>query len=95
MGVRCDPEDAPKNFHRVATVDVPDADYEYAFELTNNIDHGWWENKLVTPHFEGEGCRSTMVGDRIEFPSKEVWECKASGWEAINKSDEPDAKYLT
>lgn len=37
-----------------------------AYRDTNTIDQYWWENQGVTRKFEGEGCRSTSVGDVME-----------------------------
>jgi len=45
---------------KVADVDTEDLDK--AYELTNNIDHSWWENTEVTKCVPGS-IRSTSVGD--------------------------------
>jgi hypothetical protein len=46
---------------QVAKVDTDDL--ETAFERTNTIMDHWWINDGVEPLFEGQGCRSTSVGD--------------------------------
>lgn len=45
--------------------DVLDTDkLNVAWESTNTIDHGWWENQNVSKKFKNpSGCRSTSVGD--------------------------------
>ena len=44
----------------------------------------WWTNDKVTPLFEGDACRSTMVADCIKLvESGRVFFCKANGWEEI------------
>ena len=48
-----------------------------AFQLTNHIDHPWWENEGVTR--VGEECRSTSVGD-VVFRNGEAWLCARIGW---------------
>lgn len=48
--------------------DVVTDDIARVFTATNTIAHGWWENEDVTVRFEGEGCRSTSVGDVVVFP---------------------------
>ena len=55
---------------------------EKAFILTNSIDDAWWNNKNVTKLFDGDSCRSTMVGDMI-MVGKVKYNCKSSGWSRI------------
>lgn len=42
---------------------------EEAFRLTNSIDYSWYEDENTMPMFPEAwgGCRSTSVGDVIEF----------------------------
>jgi len=57
------------DYSLVASVDTSNLDS--AFELTNTIDSGWWENEEVTFHgspIHGKlGCRSSSVGDIFEY----------------------------
>ena len=53
-----------------------------AFMLTNSIDDAWWNNKDVTKMFDGDSCRSTMVGDMVLI-GKVKYKCKSSGWSKI------------
>jgi len=41
-----------------------------AYRLTNSIDCGWWENEEVESLFDGEGAKSTDIGDLmlVEIP---------------------------
>ena len=43
--------------------DVECVSMDMAFQFTNTIHQAWWENEEVTTKFEGDGCRSTSVGD--------------------------------
>lgn len=36
-----------------------------AWELTNTVDEPWYINTDITKCFEGDGCRSTSIGDII------------------------------
>ena len=56
---------------------------EKAFMLTNSIDDAWWNNKDVTPMFDGDGCRSTSVGDQV-LVGNTKYECSPYGWELVN-----------
>ena len=73
----------PTEFVHVADVDVPDEEYARVFELTNTIEHYWWDNARVTSTFAGEGCRSTSVGDRIRLSDGRVLRCASFGWEEV------------
>lgn len=82
----------PNDFHHVATVDIEDADKHMVFELTNSINHGWWENEGVTAHTDSpafrehngvKGARSTSVGDRIRLSDGRVFRCASVGWQEM------------
>ena len=53
-----------------------------AFMLTNSIDNAWWKNDDVTPMFDGDGCRSTSVGDQV-LVGNTKYECSPYGWEIV------------
>ena len=53
-----------------------------AFMLTNSIDNAWWKNEDVIPTFEGDGCRSTSVGDQV-LVGNTKYECSPYGWEIV------------
>ena len=55
---------------------------EKAFMLTNSIDDAWWNNKGVTPMFDGDGCRSTSSGDYM-LVGNTKYLCAPVGWEKI------------
>lgn len=38
---------------------------EIAWMQTNTVRKPWWENTDVTPLFDGDGCRSTSIGDIV------------------------------
>ena len=73
----------PHAYSHVATVDSDDL--ETIFNLTNTVSYHWWKNPLVTAHFEGEGCRSTSVGDIVVFGDGRPWRCAPFGWVQINE----------
>ena len=52
---------------------------EAGFMLTNSINHGWWDNKEVTPMFDGKTCRSTTIGDHVLVDHLK-YEVKPEGW---------------
>ena len=56
---------------------------EKAFMLTNTIDDAWWNNKDVTKMFDGDSCRSTMVGDMV-LVGTEKFRCESSGWSKVS-----------
>jgi hypothetical protein len=70
----------------VAEVDTDDL--EVAFEKTNTIDRGWWENAGVTRMFKGQvrenmgGCRSTSVGD-LAFKDGKTYVVANFGFEEV------------
>jgi hypothetical protein len=55
---------------------------EKAFMLTNSIDEAWYNNKEITKMFDGDGCRSTMVGDSILI-GNEKFKCEKNGWSKV------------
>jgi len=80
----------------VADVNIPDEDHAAAFEMTNTIDHYWWENAGVTANFESpafremngmKGTRSTSVGDVIVLSDGSALQCASFGWDPINIDD--------
>ena len=52
----------PQGFKLVALVHA--RDFDHAFQLTNHMDHAWWENPQVTLLVEPTQ-RSTSIGDVI------------------------------
>ena len=56
---------------------------EKAFMLTNSIDDAWWNNKDVTKLFDGDSCRSTMVGDMVLVGAVK-YKCESSGWSEVS-----------
>jgi len=77
--------DAPKTVAFV-TVDKKlstDDKLDKAFMLTNSIEDAWWNNKNVTKLFDGDSCRSTMVGDMM-LVGNEKFVCKSSGWSKVS-----------
>jgi len=53
-----------------------------AFTRTNSIDTNWYENDGVdgmTKMFDGDGCRSTTVGDFVLIGNVK-WKCEPTGW---------------
>ena len=55
---------------------------DQAFMLTNSIDNAWWNNDDVTPMFDGDGCRSTSVGDQV-LVGNTKYMCSPYGWELV------------
>lgn len=53
---------------------------EDVFRLTNSINTGWWENQEVDPQFEGDGCRSTSVGDLVITSNNQFYVVASSGF---------------
>ena len=77
--------DAPKTVALV-TVDKKistDDKLDKAFMLTNSIDDAWWNNKDVTKMFDGDSCRSTMVGDMVLVGAVK-YKCESSGWSEVS-----------
>ena len=73
--------------HTVACVEWPggmttDEKLEFAFMKTNSIEDGWWNNKEVTKMFDGDGCRSTSVGDMV-LVGTEKFLCDKFGWSKV------------
>ena len=76
-----------ENPHVVAFVDVNKTwtvteKLEFVFEKTNNINDAWWTNEEVTKMFDGDGCRSTSVGDML-LVGTEKYKCEGSGWSKV------------
>ncbi|HCX24606.1 MAG TPA: hypothetical protein DHN29_21995 [Cytophagales bacterium] len=78
-----DPPLWPEDYIHVASVDIDDTDMGLVFQLTNTIDHYWWDNPGITARFEGDGCRSTSVGDVMITSSNRVLRCAGIGWEEV------------
>ena len=55
---------------------------EFAFEMTNSINDAWYNNKEITKMFDGDGCRSTSVGDML-LVGTEKYKCEGSGWSKV------------
>jgi hypothetical protein len=55
---------------------------EIAYELTNNIDRPWVQNKRVLYMGHGEGCRSTSMGDYAVINGRK-YECVTFGWDSV------------
>ena len=74
-------------YQKVADVNIPDEDHTRVFQLTNNIEHSWIDNKEVTPATEnmkfGRGFRSTSVGDIIVLSTGKMLQCASAGWNHI------------
>ena len=73
--------------HTVAIVEVKSdmtttEKLEFAFMKTNSIEDAWWNNAEITKMFDGDGCRSTSVGDMI-LVGKDKYKCESMGWEKI------------
>lgn len=79
-------------FVLVAQVNIPDeviyatkkmSALDWAYEWTNSIDYGWWDNPNVIPMFEGEGCRSTSMGDLIKIDDG-LYRVEAFGFKPVD-----------
>ena len=79
-------------FNLVAEVNIPDelkysnksmSVLDWAYEWTNTIDNYWWDNQNVIPKFEGEGCRSTSMGDLIKIDDG-VYSVEACGFKPVD-----------
>ena len=73
--------------HTVALVEVKKdmtttEKLEFAFMKTNSIEDAWWNNAEITKMFDGDGCRSSSVGDMI-LVGKDKYKCESMGWEKI------------
>ena len=71
----------------VAFIDMPKTlttseKLERAFMLTNSIDDAWYKGKEITKMFEGDGCRSTMVGDMVLIGT-EKFKVEPMGWSKV------------
>ena len=79
---------APESPNTVALVTVDkkistNDKLDKAFMLTNSIDDAWWNNKDVTKMFDGDSCRSTMVGDMVLVGAVK-YKCESSGWSEVS-----------
>jgi hypothetical protein len=74
----------PEDYVMVAVVEGDSVDM--AYQLTNHIDHAWWENAGVTLIGEPEH-RSTSVGDVIVMDDGRVLRCANCGWDEVEVSD--------
>lgn len=61
-----------------------DRDLGRAFQLTNHIDHPWWENEEVTL-IGNPNHRSTSVGDVVVDPEGRAHRCEMVGWKRISE----------
>ena len=80
-------DNGPAGPNVVAFIDMPKTlstteKLERAFMLTNSIDDAWYKGKKITKMFEGEGCRSTMVGDMVLI-GKEKFKVEPMGWSKV------------
>ncbi|HIG57781.1 MAG TPA: hypothetical protein EYQ21_00045 [Flavobacteriales bacterium] len=80
-------DNGPAGVNTVALVDVKSdlsdtAKLEKAFMLTNSIEDAWWNNPKISKLFDGDGCRSTMVGDMI-LVGTEKYKVEPMGWSKI------------
>lgn len=64
-----------ENFELVAEVECGELDD--VFQLTNHIDHDWWDNKGVTLIKQS---RSTSVGDVVVASDGQKFRCLMAGW---------------
>jgi hypothetical protein len=90
LDARKDVEKAIKLFRTPATgcayrlvAEVTASGLDAVFELTNTIDRQWWINPGVTPRFQGEGCRSTSVGDIVVEAGGIGHFCASVGWVSL------------
>ena len=80
-------DNGPAGPNVVAFIDMPKTlttseKLERAFMLTNSIDDAWYKGKKITKMFEGDGCRSTMVGDMVLI-GKEKFKVEPMGWSKV------------
>ena len=80
-------DNGPAGPNVVAFIDMPKTlttseKLERAFMLTNSIDDAWYKGKEITKMFEGDGCRSTMVGDMVLI-GKEKFKVEPMGWSKV------------
>ena len=80
-------DNGPAGPNVVAFIDMPKSmstseKLEHAFMLTNSIDDAWYNNKGITKMFDGDGCRSTMVGDMVLIGT-EKYRCEGNGWSKV------------
>jgi hypothetical protein len=68
----------PEDYTLIARVKAMDV--EHAYQLTNTIEHVWWESRLVV---HTQKARSTSMGDVIIDPDGKKWVCAQVGWEEV------------
>ena len=56
---------------------------EHAFMKTNSIQDAWWNNEGVTKMFDGDGCRSTSVGDMVLLSNGDKYKVEPVGWTKV------------
>lgn len=96
LDVRKDVEKAIKLFRTPTTgcayrlvAEVTASGLDAVFELTNTIDRQWWINPGATPRFQGEGCRSTSVGDIVVEAGGIGHFCDSVGWVSLGALECP------
>jgi hypothetical protein len=80
-------DNGPSGVNTVAFVNMPKVmstseKLEHAFMLTNSIDDAWYNNKEITKMFDGDGCRSTMVGDMVLIGT-DKYKVEPMGWSKV------------
>ena len=80
-------DNGPAGPNVVAFIDMPKVmsvseKLEHAFMLTNSIDDAWYNNKGITKMFDGDGCRSTMVGDMVLIGT-DKYKVEPMGWSKV------------
>ena len=80
-------DNGPAGPNVVAFIDMPKSmttseKLEHAFMLTNSIDDAWYNNKGITKMFDGDGCRSTMVGDMVLIGT-DKYKVEPMGWSKV------------
>lgn len=71
--------------------DVATDELEEAWERTNTIHDYWWLNEGVTKKFEGDGTRSTSVGDVVEH-NGQIFLAKSVGFQCLGPAFGPFIK---
>jgi hypothetical protein len=80
---------APEDLELAAIVELPD-DFDKdealraVFQLTNNIDRPWTENRSVTCYTQRP--RSMSVGD-VAVVNGQAWHCMPAGWARLEALD--------
>jgi hypothetical protein len=94
LDIRRDPERAAEIFRSPAddcvyrlVAEVRASSLDDVFRLTNTIEEYWWGNTEVRATFQGEGCRSTSVGDIVFDGAGQGHFCASVGWVEMNLAD--------